>query len=200
VDNKSVDIEQQTDFPWHGEVNIIITPEKAQRFTLKLRIPGWAQNQVLPGSLYSYTDTISNKIVITVNGREINYGTHLGFAAITRKWKTGDKVKIKLPMTIRHVIACEQVKDDRNMAALEYGPIVYCVEGIDNNNQLDSLTLPDNAALKLEKRNDFLNGVNVITGSVPVNDGHALLRLTAIPYYAWSNRGSGTMKIWLPRN
>jgi DUF1680 family protein len=199
VNNKHLVIEQQTDYPWQGDVNIIINPENPQRLTLKLRIPGWAQNQVLPSSLYSYTDTISNKIVITVNGREINYDTSLGFAAITRKWKTGDKVKIKLPMTIRRVIACEQVKDDRNMAALEYGPIVYCVEGIDNNNQLDSLVLPDDAELKLDKRNDLLNGVNVITGSVPVNDGHALLRLTAIPYYAWSNRGVGTMKVWLPR-
>jgi DUF1680 family protein len=199
VDNKSVDIEQQTDFPWHGEVNIIITPEKAQRFTLKLRIPGWAQNQVLPSSLYSYTDTISNKIVITVNGKEINFRTHLGFAAITRKWKAGDTVKIKLPMTIRHVIARGEVKDDRNKAALEYGPIVYCLEGIDNNN-LDNFTLPDNAALKVEKRNDLLNGVNIITGDVPANTGQGVLKLTAIPYYAWSNRGVGTMKIWLPRN
>jgi DUF1680 family protein len=77
---------------------------------------------------------------------------------------------------------------------------VYCLEGIDNNNQLDSLTLPDNAALKLEKRNDFLNGVNIITGDVPAHNGQGLLRLTAVPYYAWSNRGVGTMKVWLPKN
>jgi DUF1680 family protein len=76
---------------------------------------------------------------------------------------------------------------------------VYCLEGIDNNNQLDSLTLPDNAALKLEKRDDLLNGVNVITGDVPANTGQGPLKLTAVPYYAWSNRDPGTMKLWLPR-
>jgi DUF1680 family protein len=198
VNNKSVVLEQQTLYPWQGDVHIIITPDAPQRFTLKLRIPGWAQNRPLPGSLYSYTDAASDKIIITVNGKEISYDTHLGYAAITRQWKAGDTVKIKLPMTVRHVIAREQVQDDRNKAALEYGPIVYCLEGIDNNN-LDNFTLPDNAALKVEKRNDLLNGVNVIIGDVPANNSQGMLRLTAIPYYAWSNRGVGTMKVWLQR-
>jgi DUF1680 family protein len=199
VKNKQVKIEQQTDYPWRPDVNIVINPEKAERFTLKLRIPGWAQNQVLPGDLYSYTDTSGEKIVITINGREIKYGTHLGYAAITRKWNAGDTVKISLPMSIRHITANKKVRDDNNMVALEYGPVVYCVEGIDNNNQLDNLTLPDNAELKIEKQNDLLNGVNIITGDVPANNGLAALKLTAVPYYAWSNRGEGTMKVWLPR-
>jgi DUF1680 family protein len=80
------------------------------------------------------------------------------------------------------------------MAALEYGPIVYCVEGEDNNNKLDNLLLPDNASLKPEKRDDLLNGLNIITG----NTGNEQ-KLIAIPYYAWANRIAGTMKVWLPR-
>lgn len=198
VNNKSVTIEQQGGGPWQGDVNIIITPVTPQRFTLKLRIPGWAQNQPLPGSLYSYTDTLDSKPAITVNGKEVKFRTHLGFAAITRQWKASDAVTIKLPMTIRLVTARSEVKDDRDKAALECGPIVYCVEGIDNDNQLDNLTLPDSITLKLEKRNDLLNGVNIITGGVPDSTGHRLLRLTAVPYYAWSNRGPGDMKLWLP--
>jgi DUF1680 family protein len=199
VKNKPITIEQQTAYPWQGDINIIINPEKAGKFTLNLRIPGWAQNQVLPSDLYSYIDALKGKVIITINGREIKYRTHLGYAAITRKWSAGDEVKITLPISIRHIIANEKVKDDKNLAALEYGPVVYCVEGIDNNNQLNNLTLPDNAALKIEKRNDLLNGVNIITGDVPSNNGQAVLKLTAVPYYAWSNRGEGTMKVWLPR-
>jgi DUF1680 family protein len=199
VNNKPINIEQQTACPWQGDVKIKINPEKAGRFTLNLRIPGWAQNQVLPSDLYSYVDTLKDKVVITINGREIKYLTHLGYAAITRKWSAGDEIKITLPMSISHIIANEKVKDDKNLAALEYGPIVYCVEGIDNNNQLDNLTLPDSAVLKVEKRDDLLNGVNIITGDVPSNNGQAILKLTAVPYYAWSNRGEGTMKVWLPR-
>jgi DUF1680 family protein len=83
--------------------------------------------------------------------------------------------------------------------ALEYGPIVYCVEGIDNNNQLDNLIISEYAVLNLEKRNDLLGGINIITGNVPVKDGQGTLKLTAIPYYAWSNRGAGLMKVWLPQ-
>lgn len=198
VNNTPVTIEQQTDYPWQGDINITITPEKPRQFTLKLRIPGWAQNTPLPGGLYSYINTVSDKPVITVNGEKINFTTHLGYAAITRKWKAGDTVKIKLPMNIRHVIAREEVQDDRGKAALEFGPIVYCVEGVDNGN-IDNFILPDNVALKVEKRSDLLNGVNVITGGVPFRNDHGLLKFTAVPYYAWSNRGAGTMKIWLPR-
>jgi DUF1680 family protein len=200
VNNKPVTIEQKTDYPWQGDINIKISPEKAQQFTLKLRIPGWAQNTPLPGGLYSYINTSDSKPVITINGKQIKYSTELGYAAIGRKWKAGDAVTIKLPMTIRHVIANEKVQDDRGKAALEFGPIVYCVEGIDNNNKLDDFILPDNASLKVEKRNDLLNGVDVITGSVPFRNDHGLFKITAVPYYAWSNRGEGTMKVWLPRN
>lgn len=199
VNNKPITIEQQTAYPWQGDVNLIINPEKTGKLTLNLRIPGWAENRVLPGDLYSYTDALNGKVIITINGREIKYRTHLGYAVITRKWNAGDEVKITLPASIRHITANEKVKDDKNMAALEYGPIVYCVEGIDNNNQLDNLTLPDNAALKIEKRNDLPNGVNIITGVVPANNGQGALKLTAVPYYVWSNRGEGTMKVWLPR-
>lgn len=198
VNNTPVIIEQQTDYPWQGNINIIITPKKPKQFTLKLRVPGWAQNQPLPGALYSYTDIVNDKPVITINGKETKYNTQLGYAAITRQWKAGDTVTLKLPMTIRHVIAREEVQDDRGKTALEYGPIVYCVEGIDNGN-LDNFTLPDNVELRVEKRNDLFNGVNVITGLVPASDVKGMRTLTAVPYYTWSNRGVSTMKVWLPR-
>ena len=103
-------------------------------------------------------------------------------------------------MKIRRVIAHKRIKDDENLAALEYGPIVYCVEGIDNKNQLDSIALPDDAAFKVEKRNDLLQGVNIILGDCPAKGEKAGRKFTAVPYFAWSNRGLGTMKVWLPRN
>jgi len=199
LENIPVQIEQQTDYPWRGEIRVRISPEKPEQLTLKFRIPGWTQNKVLPSDLYRYTDTANKKVVITLNGKEINYNIYHGYAAITRIWKPGDSINISLPMSIRRVGSDKRVKDDENLTALEYGPIVYCVEGIDNNNQLDSLTLPDYTALRVEKRNDLLHGVNIISGEVPARDGQAMRTFTAIPYYAWSNRGAGTMKVWLPR-
>ena len=200
LENKKIKIEQQTDFPWQGEIKLKITAEKSDQFTLKFRIPGWTQNKVLPSNLYAYTDTVNSKIVVTLNGKEIPYNTYLGYGIITRKWEPGDRMDISFPMNIRRVIAHKRIKDDENLTALEYGPIVYCVEGIDNKNQLDSLTLHDDVALKVEKRNDLLQGVNVIVGDIPAKGETAGRKFTAIPYYAWSNRGAGTMKVWLPRN
>jgi DUF1680 family protein len=194
-----VQIEQQTDYPWQGEIRVRISPEKSERLTLKLRIPGWTQNKVLPSDLYTYIDTINSNVVITLNGEKITYTIYHGYAVITRIWKPGESITISLPMSVRRIVADKRVKDDENLTALEYGPMVYCVEGIDNNNQVENLTLPDTAALKTEKRNDLLCGVNIISGVVPTRNGQALREFTAIPYYAWANRGAGTMKVWLPR-
>jgi uncharacterized protein len=198
--NGKVNIEQQTDYPWDGEVLIKIDPEIDRQFTLKIRIPGWAQNKVLPSALYVYNDTVKSEVNITTCDKKIKYDLYQGYASISRFWKRGESIAINLPMNIRLVSADKSIKDDENLTALEYGPMVYCVEGIDNNNQLDFLTLPDQAALKPEKRNDMFDGLTVITGDVPAKNGRGVLKLTAIPYYAWSNRGAGNMKVWLPRN
>jgi len=122
-------------------------------------------------------DTVNSKVVIALNGKEINYNIDLGYAAITRIWKPGDSMNVYLPMSIRRIVADKKVKDDENLTALEYGPIVYCVEGIDNNNQVDNLTLPDAAVLKTHKRNDLLGGVNVISEDVPTRDGQAVTEI-----------------------
>jgi DUF1680 family protein len=198
VKDRRVSLEQHTDYPLHGNITMVMNLEQPEQFTLKLRIPGWVQNQVIPSDLYSYTDTISAKPAITVSGRQVEYTLSRGYAMITQIWNSGDTISLTLPMVIRRVKANEKVHNDRNMTALEYGPIVYCVEGIDNNNRLDNFTLPAHVVLTLEKRNDVLGGVNVISGMVPENDGMTFRKLTAVPYYAWSNRGTGSMKVWLP--
>jgi uncharacterized protein len=200
INKTEVEIEQQTSYPWQGNISILLNPKEKLYFTLKLRIPGWAINETIPGNLYTYIDQLCGKVIIKVNGQEIKYNTDLGYALISRDWIAGDNVEINLPMEIRHVIADSKVKDDENLAALEYGPLVYCIEGIDNNNQIDNITIPDNASLTLARHDDMLNGINLITGEVPSLNGKGNRKITAIPYYALSNRGEGTMKIWLPRN
>jgi uncharacterized protein len=195
-----VNIEQHTDYPWHGEVEIKIDPVRKGIFTLKLRIPDWAQNKVLPGDLYAYTDTVRKNVLITLNGKEIAYDNSQGYAAITRLWNQGDRIHISMPMKIRHVTANKRVNEDENMAALEFGPFVYCIEGIDNDDQVGNFILPDDAHLEFAKRENLFDGIYVIAGKAPVKGHQKSLNFTAIPYYTWSNRGSGTMKVWLPRN
>ncbi len=198
--NGKVEIEQQTDYPWHGEVKMRINPKNNEKFTLKLRLPGWTQNEVMPSDLYSYIDSLDNKILIAINGNEVKFDVYKGYAAITREWKQGDRITVNFPMHIRRVISSKKVREDVNKAALEYGPIVYCVEGIDNNNQLDNLTLTNGTVFNVEKRNDLLNGINVITGNVAAKNSEGTLKLTAIPYYSWANRQPSTMKVWIPQN
>ncbi|HOV99704.1 MAG TPA: glycoside hydrolase family 127 protein, partial [Bacteroidota bacterium] len=198
VGNSVVRIEESSEYPWNGKTILKIIPSKKTRFTLKLRIPGWAQNQVLPGNLYSYTDTIQNKISISINGEEISYDIERGYAVISRAWNKNETIEMNIPMDIRRVVSNENVKSNENLVALERAPFVYCVEGIDNADRLNDILLSDDVVLKVEKKNELLDGINVLTGIVNVRSGEGTMELFAIPYYAWANRGITTMKVWLP--
>ena len=136
-----------------------------------------------------------------MNGNPVPTALTQGYVTIDRKWKKGDVVVVDLPMAVRRVVSNELVKDDKGLVALEYGPVVYCAEGLDNDSALTALRLPDDAKLTAEMKDNLLQGVTVLTGKIPAEaNGVKSERLfTAIPYYAWSNRGTGTMKVWLPR-
>ena len=198
ANSASVELSQQTQYPWDGSVNIRVNPATKSAFAVLLRIPGWVRNQPVPSDLYSYISPLNEPISITVDGRPVEYAIENGYAVINRQWERDDRIELVLPMNIHRVEANKNVPADRGMVALERGPIVFCLEGTDNR-QLDSLTLPDIAALRVEKRNDLLGGVTIITGDVPVNHRQTTVTMTAIPYFAWSNREAGTMKVWLAR-
>ncbi|OGV64750.1 MAG: six-hairpin glycosidase [Lentisphaerae bacterium RIFOXYA12_FULL_48_11] len=204
-----VKITQQTRYPWDGQIKITVEPEKTAKFNLNVRIPGWAIGKPLPGDLYKYIEekegAESLKPGIKVNGKYENINLKNGFACIERKWKKGDVVDLSLPMEIRRVVANDAVKDDAGLVAIERGPIVYCIEGVDNKNVF-SVMLPDDARLVAEHRADLLGGVTVIKGGVQIavkDDGGKIaaqpVNLLAIPYYAWCNRGATEMNVWLPR-
>jgi DUF1680 family protein len=107
---------------------------------------------------------------------------------VTKKWDTDDKVQLNFPMEVRTVKANENVKDDRGKLSLEYGPLVYAIEEVDNPN-FDGISVSENDEFTVQKES-ILDGVNTLN-----ND-----KLKAIPYYAWSNRGVGKMKVWLPED
>ena len=203
----SVVLSQQSNYPWDGIISLQVNPTKKSDFALCLRIPGWAQNQPVPGDLYRYVASTPEEIVVKVNGKAVAFTTRDGYAVISRQWKKGDKVEYTLPMNIHRVEANEKVKDDRGKIAIERGPVVYCLEGIDNNNNLNTIILPDNAPLSVKFQPAKLNGINEISGEAIVleiaTDGLSVQTkkqsFTAIPYYAWSNRGISQMKVWLPR-
>jgi hypothetical protein len=191
MNGDKIEIAQQTNYPWDGRINFSINPEKKIRLTLKIRIPGWSQNKVVPGNLYSYLNDSPCKVTLTINGKEEKIILRNGYAEISREWNKGDKVELILPMSVHKVIANEKVKDDSNKVAFEYGPIVYCAEEIDNK-QISNITIPNELELKVEERIVLSEKVNSLKGKI---DGE---EFSLIPYYLWSNRGIGKMKIWFP--
>lgn len=197
VGDTKVEVKQQTGYPWNGQVNIEVNPEKTAAFTLKVRIPGWAVNKPVPGTLYQYIGENTGIMNLKINGKNENLTMNNGYLEIKRNWSKGDKIEWSVPMNVRRVITNEKVQSNKDLVALEYGPIIYCIEQIDNTGQLSEMTIHDNDEFFVENKNILSNQVNILKGNI------AGLKETNkpvfIPYYTWSNRGVGKMKVWLSR-
>lgn len=203
----NVEVVQATDYPWKGNVDISINPERTAEFTMRLRIPGWAKEEASPGNLYSFLDKKATPVTISVNGKRADYTSEKGYAVLARKWKKGDRISIVLPMETDKVIANSSVKDDVSRFVLERGPIVYCLEGPDNKDSLvQNIMIDKNAIASTQYHANLLNGVDVI--NIPgrstkrqLNSDSLLTvdqNVKAIPYYAWANRGPSEMTVWIP--
>jgi DUF1680 family protein len=177
VGSETVTIEQQTEYPRNGSIVFRVEAEKPLAFTLKIRIPSWAQSTPAPGGLYTYSDGKQAQLSHAPNVAD-------GYYTITRAWKSGDTIALNFPMQTRTVAARPEVRDDAGKYAVEYGPLVYCMEEIDNQQTFDKPVSPQSLNAKWQP--ELLGGVNVIGSK----------EFTLIPYYAWSNRGEGKMKVF----
>ncbi|MDO1448500.1 glycoside hydrolase family 127 protein [Rhodocytophaga aerolata] len=198
--NQQVQITQQTDYPWNGQVTFTLQPEKSSPFAFHIRIPGWATNQPVPGDLYSYTDSQKPTLTITVNKKPAKYQMQNGFAVLNQVWKKGDNVELTLSMPIRQVISNQQVEENRGKVALERGPLVYCVEGVDNGGSIANAVVSRKTKLTAELQPKLLHGIMVLKASDTSSKATKPEAIfTAIPYYAWSHRGAGEMAVWLQK-
>ena len=207
MDNgRTVNIAQETRYPWDGAIKMTIAPDQPAPLAIKIRIPGWARNQPVPSDLYRYVDAASAPVILKVNGKPIPMSLDKGYATIDRTWKSGDTIELVLPMPVRRVIANDRVEADRGRVALERGPILYTLEAPDNpNGMVRNLVLPRDSKLTAEYKPALLKGVEVIQGRTLAlaydAQGNVLKKqqqFTAIPYYAWANRGRGQMMVWIP--
>jgi DUF1680 family protein len=206
LDGNEVRLVQRTDYPWNGTVNITVEPEKTEEFSISLRIPGWARGCAVPSSLYRYIgDTPPFRV--SLNGESVHSDiADNGYLSIRRSWRKGDRVELDLPMPIRRVLSNENVKANEGRVAVERGPVVYCVEGVDHNGKVMNLYLPDEAVLSADHRPALLGGITVLTTQARKVDheseGAIVERpvdLTLIPYHAWCHRGAGEMQVWIAR-
>jgi DUF1680 family protein len=167
----------------------------AQEFSLRLRVPGWASSFVLKLNENPIRPSVSN-----------------GYAEIRREWKNGDVVELALPLEVQQLEANPQVTQNRGKVALRRGPLVYCLEQVDQERDLDDIALPARSRLESRFEPGLLNGVAVITGDgvlmqhpawadqlyrPMVSSQPSPVTLKAIPYYAWANRKQGKMTVWI---
>jgi len=198
-DGVTVKLALQTDYPWDGRVRLTVTPDPASEFDLCLRIPGWALGRPVPSDLYRFADAKLPPIGLKVNGQAADPSAQEdGYVHVQRRWQAGDVVELDLPMPVRRVYAHEKVQDDRGKVALMRGPLIYCLEGVDHDFSVSSAVLPESAEVTAEHRNGLLGGVTVLRGQA-LADGKRPAPFTAVPYYAWQNRGKNEMTVWLSR-
>ena len=204
-----VRVAQQTKYPWDGHVAVSVNPDGPREFTLSLRIPGWAQGRPVPTDLYRYAAAGEARVSATVNGEAVPLAIDRGWLKLRRTWKAGDRIELDLPMPVRRVVAHAGVRDAAGKAAIERGPLVYCLEGVDNGGRVLDTTLALDAVLAAEYRPQLLGGVVAVTsvdapraaagkgtrGAATPARGRTL---TAVPYFAWANRGKGEMAVWIP--
>jgi len=201
IKNRQVKISQQNNYPWNGLLTFNIDPAETEQFNLKIRIPGWTQNQAMPSDLYTFENPEVQNINIKVNGKALKYTVQNGYAVINRKWQKGDKIEVNLPMDVKKVIANSLVKDDKGKVALQRGPLMYCAEWKDNDGKVSDVSIAKNAVFKPEFDSSLFTGVTVLKGEILRNGNqNDKFTLTAIPYCDWANRGKGEMQVWFPQS
>ncbi len=188
ADGVRMELLQETDYPWSGAVRLAVRPQRPVRLRFLLRLPGWSRERIMGGNLYRFARPRSETATLRVNGMAVEVVMEKGYAAVEREWREGDTIELSLPLSVRKVICDPRVADNRGKAALQRGPIVYCVEGRDSRIPLDSIQLGDESSMVATPQPELLGGVVAL--QTPV--------FTAIPYYTWANRGPGPMRVWLP--
>lgn len=189
------DIRVNTQYPWTGKVTYLVRPKQKDSFGIAIRIPSWAEKYCL-----TLNSDILNRVAI-----------ENGYAYIHRKWEDGDLIELNFEMSPRQVYANPLIRADAGKVALMRGPLVYCFEGVDHDAPLQTLQIP--SILKIEEKTPsdgvlkdmvilHLSGKRDVPQTVLYTTDPATMEatiMTAIPYFAWGNRGITQMRIWMQR-
>ena len=167
---------QETDYPWDGSVKLTISTSQPLEKEIRLRIPNWCKTYDL-----------------SINGKRINVSEEKGYAVI-KDWKSQDVIALDMDMPVEIVAADPHVKKNFGKRAIQRGPLVYCMEEIDNPVYFDQIQLSPSTTFQTAFASDILNGIKTIK-----TNGRAQ-SATFIPYYAWDNRKAGKMRVWIPYN
>ncbi|PHQ40161.1 hypothetical protein DJ69_02275 [Halorubrum persicum] len=194
VAGSTVTVEQTTDYPWDRTVEISVHTDTPVEMTLRPRIPAWCSDPT-----------------IAVEGETVTPDVERGHVELRRTWRDGDKLTLDLPMPVRQVEAHPEMTAAAGRVVLQRGPVVYCLEGVDNDHSLENVCLRADARFSTEYNPDLLGGTVVVRGEATLTataDDESLYRsrtspanetvtVTAVPYYAWANRDETEMRVWM---
>jgi uncharacterized protein len=190
-------IVQETNYPWNGDIHFRLELDQPAQFNLALRIPDWCRD-----------------FQVSVNGAPSDAALSRGYALLTRRWNNGDEVLLSLAMPVERIAGNPNIRQDAGAIALQRGPMVYCLEEVDNGSQLANVTIPRDARLDASLDNALFGGVGVITGTAlrtepaswpgglyqpqsAIQYANAPFTFRAIPYCFWANREPGEMRVWM---
>jgi DUF1680 family protein len=179
-------ISQRSSYPWEGRIELDFLNEKEVKSRLFIRIPGWAMDTPVPSDLFRFVDKQEFLPHLVVNGQEVELFLEKGYAVIPGSWKQGDRIILELAMEGRVIKAHEQVDAKTGLLAVQYGPLVYCAEEIDNEVDVLNAGITAESGFDAGFDPDLLGGVNILRGQ----------ELVLIPYYVWANREVGKMNVW----
>ena len=197
LSGEKVGVEMKSNFPWEGKVELEVNPTTAKRFTVSLRIPGWIQENPVPGKLYSFLQENETNFTLLINGEKATFRQENGYAILDRAWKKGDRITYELPLEIRQLQSRPEVLANTDRIAIQRGPLVYCIEGADNEGKVLQLALSSSPNFTTKEFQILDEKVQAI--QFQALDGQTPKTVTAIPYYTWANRGQNEMMVWIPK-
>ena len=206
LDGGRVRLTQRTEYPFDGEVAIEVdSVAEGEEFTLWLRVPTWCSGEgFVAGDLYRYADGLHPQAEVRVNGRRVRGKARKGFVPVRRKWRSGDRVELSLPMPVRYNVADSRVEADTDRVCITRGPLVYCAEAADNAWPVSGYCIErvgqDGEVRRIA--DGVLSGIPSVRveARAALSDDEGTETLTLVPYYAWNNRGDGAMNVWFARH
>ena len=186
IGKHNVCLKQESSFPWEGAVRFVW--KSSGNVDLKIRVPQWVRGKGhIASSCYFYKGKQGN-IHVAVNGNNVQCTPDAdGYLTLSKKWKKGDVVEVEFDMPVNRVYTDEKVKDNVGKVALMKGPVLYCLEGIDNDFDIEKMELSPSNEIESAYDTTILSGTHLLKGEGIVQDKP--IRFKAIPYYLWQNRG-----------
>lgn len=194
INGSDVILKQKTNYPWDGKISLEVVSPKTIEFTIAMRVPGWCKNYKL-----------------ALNGNAINTEVVNGYTIINRIWNNNDIIELELDMPVELIHSNPEVRSNAGKLAIQRGPLVYCLEEVDNGRNLTAVSLPLSSELSAKFDKDLFGGIVVVKGTAFRTDesgwegtlykiasnNEKPMSIKAVPYCMWGNRNPGEMLVWI---